>query len=141
MHRMLTDLREFDQRGGWHRQGAISCTHWLARRVGWSLVTARDHVRVANKLADFSLIDDALRRGEVSYSAETSLAAQLMRISFADACMGVGIGSCVSAETLCEVDSGFERDSGLELMVDSGERTSWVAARVSVVQMRSASSG
>jgi hypothetical protein len=68
MHRMLTDLREFDQRGGWHRQGALSCAHWLAWRVGWSLVTARDRVRVANKLADFSLIDDALRRGEVSYS-------------------------------------------------------------------------
>src|SRR5678815_4944339 len=68
MHRLLTDLREFDQRGGWHRQGALSCAHWLAWRVGWSLVTARDHVRVARKLADFSLIDDALRRGEVSYS-------------------------------------------------------------------------
>jgi hypothetical protein len=68
MHRMLTDLREFDQRGGWHRQGALSCAHWLAWRVGWSLVTARDRVRVASKLADFSLIDDALRRGEVSYS-------------------------------------------------------------------------
>ena len=68
MHRLLTDLREFDQRGGWHRQGALSCAHWLAWRVGWSLVTARDHVRVARKLADFSQIDDALRRGEVSYS-------------------------------------------------------------------------
>jgi hypothetical protein len=31
-------------------------------------VTARDHVRVASKLADFAAIDDALRRGEVSYS-------------------------------------------------------------------------
>src|SRR5262245_53051690 len=67
-HRLLTDLREFDRRGGWHRQGARSCAHWLAWRVGSSLVTARDHVRVARKLADFSLIDDALRHGEVSYS-------------------------------------------------------------------------
>src|SRR5215813_13617899 len=68
MHRLLADLRAFDARGGWHVQGAASCAHWLAWRVGWDLVTARDHVRVARKLAEFSLIDDALRRGEVSYS-------------------------------------------------------------------------
>jgi hypothetical protein len=67
-HRLLTDLREFDQRGGWHVQGAMSCAHWLAWRVGWDLVTAREHVRVAGKLADFASLDDALRRGEVSYS-------------------------------------------------------------------------
>src|SRR5215468_12744624 len=68
MHRLLADLRAFDARGGWHAQGAASCAHWLAWRVGWDLVTARDHVRVARKLAEFSVIDDALRRGEISYS-------------------------------------------------------------------------
>jgi hypothetical protein len=68
MHRFLTDLREFDERGGWHVQGARSCAHWLAWRVGWDLVTARERVRVAGKLAEFPTIDDALRRSEVSYS-------------------------------------------------------------------------
>jgi Domain of unknown function (DUF222)/HNH endonuclease len=68
MHRLLTDLRKFDERGGWHVQGAMSCAHWLAWRVGWDLVTARDRVRVARKLAEFPAIDDALRRGEISYS-------------------------------------------------------------------------
>ena len=68
MHRLLADLREFDERGGWHVQGARSCAHWLAWRVGWDLVTGRDRVRVARKIAEFSAIDDALRRGEVSYS-------------------------------------------------------------------------
>ena len=63
-----TDLREFDEGGGWHLQGAASCAHWLAWRVGWGLVTARDHVRVARKLGEFPAIDDALRRGELSYS-------------------------------------------------------------------------
>jgi hypothetical protein len=65
-HRLLADLRDFDRRGGWHAQGALSCAHWLAWRVGWDLVTARERVRVAGKLADFPLIDDALRRGELS---------------------------------------------------------------------------
>src|SRR5512147_2895977 len=67
-HRLLADLRAFDARGGWHVQGAASCAHWLAWRVGWDLVTARDHVRVARKLAEFPAIDDALRCGKVSYS-------------------------------------------------------------------------
>jgi Domain of unknown function (DUF222)/HNH endonuclease len=73
MHRLLADLREFDGRGGWHVQGAMSCAHWLAWRVGWDLVTARERVRVACKLAEFPMIDDALRRGEVSYSKVRAL--------------------------------------------------------------------
>jgi hypothetical protein len=73
MHRLLTDLREFDARGGWHAQGAMSCAHWLAWRVGWDPVTARERVRVARKLADFPAIDDALRRGELSYSKVRAL--------------------------------------------------------------------
>src|SRR5262249_30539648 len=73
MHRLLVDLREFDERGGWYGQGASSCAHWLAWRVGWDLVTARDHVRVARKIVEFPAIDDALRRGEVSYSKVRAL--------------------------------------------------------------------
>ena len=68
LHRLLTDLRDFDVRGGWHRQGAKSCAHWLSWRVGWDLTTARERVRVAGKLGKFPAVDDALRRGEVSYS-------------------------------------------------------------------------
>jgi Domain of unknown function (DUF222)/HNH endonuclease len=73
MHRLLTDLRKFDERGGWHVQGAMSCAHWLAWRVGWDLVTARERVRVARRLAEFPAIDDALRRGEISYSKVRAL--------------------------------------------------------------------
>jgi len=68
MHRLLSDLHEFDRLGGWAAQGAVSCAHWLAWRVGWDLVTARVHVRVASKLPGFPAIDDALRRGQISYS-------------------------------------------------------------------------
>ena len=67
-HRLLTDLREFDARGGWHTQGAQSCAHWLAWRVGWDLATARDRVRVARRLGECAATDDALRRGQLSYS-------------------------------------------------------------------------
>lgn len=33
-HRLLAALRELDTRGGWYTQGALSCAHWLAWRVG-----------------------------------------------------------------------------------------------------------
>jgi hypothetical protein len=67
-HRLLTDIRRFDEDQGWYAQGAQSCAHWLSWRVGWCPGTAREHVRVANCLGRLPLIDDALRRGELSYS-------------------------------------------------------------------------
>ena len=68
MHRLLTPIREFDIGAGWHVQGALSCAHWLAWRVGWDLRTARERVRVARKLAELPLVDEQLRLGAMSYS-------------------------------------------------------------------------
>jgi hypothetical protein len=67
-HRLLTLIREFDRAGGWHRQGALSCAHWLSWRIGLGLGPAREKVRVAHKLAELPLLDEAFRRGELSYS-------------------------------------------------------------------------
>jgi hypothetical protein len=66
-HRLLTDIRSFEACGEWAYQGFRSCADWLSWRVGWSGGTARDRVRVATKLGEFPLIDDAPRRGELSY--------------------------------------------------------------------------
>jgi len=66
-HRLLTAVRDFDAAGGWFKQGARSCAEWLSWRVGWSRQTARDRVRVAQRLAELPLIDDELRRGALSY--------------------------------------------------------------------------
>jgi hypothetical protein len=68
MHRLLTAIREFDLASGWDVQGALSCAHWLAWRVGWDLRTARERVRVARKLAELPLVDEQLRIGAMSYS-------------------------------------------------------------------------
>ncbi len=67
-HRLLTDIRAFDQAGGWHRQGAKSCAAWLSWRIGLSPGPAREHVRVANKLGELPAIDAAMAAGELSYS-------------------------------------------------------------------------
>ena len=67
-HRLLTDLRCFDNEEGWARQGALSCAHWLNWRCGIALGAAREKVRVAQALAKLPLVDDALRQGLLSFS-------------------------------------------------------------------------
>ena len=67
-HRLLTDIRLFDEAEGWGRAGALSCAHWLNWRVGIALGAAREKVRVARALGTLPLIDEALSRGEFSYS-------------------------------------------------------------------------
>src|SRR6201995_2691644 len=109
MHRLLADLREFDERGGWRCQGAMSCANWLAWRVGWDLVTARERVRVASKLAAFPAIDDALRRGEVSYS---KVRAMLRVATPANEVLLLDHARLMTAsqlETLCRKDAVVQR--------------------------------
>ncbi len=40
-YRLLTLIREFDQRDGWNTQGARSCAHWLNWRTGLDLRAVR----------------------------------------------------------------------------------------------------
>lgn len=67
-HRLLVLIREFDEARGWGHQGAMSCAHWLAWRVGMDTATAREKVRVANALGRFPLIDEAMRSARLSYA-------------------------------------------------------------------------
>ncbi len=67
-HRLLVLIREFDRARGWQHQGALTCAHWLSWRIGLGLGPAREKLRVAHKLADLPLLDEAFRRGELSYS-------------------------------------------------------------------------
>jgi hypothetical protein len=72
-HRLLECIREFDQAGGWHEQGALSCAHWLAWRVGWDTATAREKVRVARALGKLPLIDEAFSCACLSYAKVRAL--------------------------------------------------------------------
>jgi hypothetical protein len=72
-HRLLTCIRTFDASGEWERQGALSCAHWLAWRIGLDPGTAREKVRVARALGDMPQLDDGLRRGELSYAKVRAL--------------------------------------------------------------------
>jgi hypothetical protein len=68
MHGLLTAIREFDHARGWAQQGALSCAHWLAWRIGWDLTTAPERLRVAKKLGELPIVDEELRLGAMSYS-------------------------------------------------------------------------
>jgi hypothetical protein len=71
-YRLLTLIREFDEREGWG-DGFRSCAHWLSWRVGLDLGAAREKVRVARALAGLPRISEAMRRGELSYSKVRAL--------------------------------------------------------------------
>ncbi len=71
--RLLTKIREFDERQEWAEQGALSCAHWLSWRVGLSIGSAREKVRTARALAGLPAIDAALGTGQLSYSKARAL--------------------------------------------------------------------
>jgi hypothetical protein len=111
-HRLLTDLREFDARGGWHRQGGRTCGHWLSWRVGWGLGAAREHLRVARALGGLPLIDEALRQGELSYAKVRALTRvatpQNERLLLEDARLMTG----QQLEVLCRKYAVVQRHAG-----------------------------
>jgi len=67
-YRLLTLIREMDERVNWEDRGCRSCAHWLSWRIGLDLGAAREKVRVAHALASLPKLSDALRRGRISYS-------------------------------------------------------------------------
>src|SRR4026207_1630849 len=66
MHTLLVDIREFDEKGGYDKQGARSCAQWLAWRVGWGSGASREHVRGARALATVPGVPEPLRGGGLS---------------------------------------------------------------------------
>jgi len=72
-HRLLECIRRFDEALGWHEQGALSCAHWLAWRLGWDPATAREKVRVARALGRLPAINESLRTARLSYAKVRAL--------------------------------------------------------------------
>lgn len=67
-YRLLTLIREFDERHGWSGAGMKSCAHWLNWKCGIAMGAAREKVRVAHALDALPQISSALRAGRVSFS-------------------------------------------------------------------------
>ena len=64
----LLDVAEFDRRGGWAADGALSCAAWLAWQVGLDRRAAREKVRVAHALVAFPAFASAMSSGALTYS-------------------------------------------------------------------------
>src|SRR5215218_6350614 len=71
--RWLTLIAEFDRREGWAHWGCRSCAHWVSWRCGIAPVAAREHLRVARRLAHLPLIRAAFAEGRLSYSQVRAL--------------------------------------------------------------------
>jgi hypothetical protein len=71
--RWLGLLAEFDRRDGWVESGCRSCADWLSWRCGLTRGPAREHVRVARRLAELPRIQEVFARGELSYSQVRAL--------------------------------------------------------------------
>jgi hypothetical protein len=67
-HRLLTLVREFDERKGWQWLGFHTCAHWLNFKCGIDMNTARERVRVAHALGRLPKIDARFASGALSYS-------------------------------------------------------------------------
>ena len=72
-HRLLDCIRRFDEACGWQEQGAVSCAHWLAWRLGWDTATAREKVRVARALGMLPAMNESLRTARLSYAKVRAL--------------------------------------------------------------------
>ena len=72
-HRLLTLVREFDDRMGFAKWSFRSCAEWLAWRCGLSLSAAREKVRTAQALRHLPAIGAAFAEGRLSYSKVRAL--------------------------------------------------------------------
>jgi hypothetical protein len=61
-------LGEFAEREGWAVSGMLSCAHWASWRLGLTLTTARERVRVAWSLRSLPEVSTALGEGRLSYA-------------------------------------------------------------------------
>jgi Domain of unknown function (DUF222)/HNH endonuclease len=66
-------VAEFDRREGWGKWRCRSCAEWIAWRCALDPRSAREHVRVARRLAELPLTREAFSRGELSFSKVRAL--------------------------------------------------------------------
>jgi hypothetical protein len=71
--RWLELIAEFDRREGWGPSGCRSCAEWISWRCAVGSRAAREHLRVARRLAHLPPNHEAFSRGELSYAKVRAL--------------------------------------------------------------------
>jgi uncharacterized protein DUF222/HNH endonuclease len=72
--RWLELVAEFDRRGVWADYACRSCAEWVAWQCALTTRSAREHVRVARRLAELPVIHEHFASGQLSYSKVRALA-------------------------------------------------------------------
>lgn len=104
--RYLELLAEFDAREGWQGSNIRSCAQWLSWRCGVDLRTAREHLRVARRLADLPRLRQQFSAGRLSYSkarAIARVATTKNEVSLVDAAL------CAPAAQIERITRGMQR--------------------------------
>ncbi len=122
MHRLLTDIRTFDQGSGWYHQGCRSCAHWLSWRVGLGRGAAREHVRVARRLGELPRIDEALRTGAVSYSKVRAMTRVATPANEATLLADAQLAPAAQLETICRKYAFVQRQDLGDASADEAGR-------------------
>lgn len=117
--RMLRMLAEFDRREGWSAGGIQSCAHWLSWRTGIGVGAAREKVRVAHRLVEMPLVEEAFARGELSYSKVRALARAVEPSTEA---MLLEVARTATTAQLETILRSYRRATGDEERADDRER-------------------
>ncbi len=100
-HRFLTLLREFDRRQGWRHDGCADGGDWLNWKCGLARNAAVEKLRVARALEELPQIDEAFRRGDLSYSKVRALTRVATGVSETDLLDVALRASASQLETYC----------------------------------------
>jgi hypothetical protein len=106
-YELLVHVAELDARGTWATWGALSCAAWLADACDLDPATANSHVRVARALRAHSVVAEALRAGQLSYSKVRALCPHL---TDANAEQLVALARSVPAAALGRAIAGWSRE-------------------------------
>jgi hypothetical protein len=120
---LIEAIGVFDEAGGWFHQGAVSCAHWLAWKVGMALATAREKVRTARALRALPEVAARFRAGTLSYSkvrALTRVATPDAQSSYLD---------IADATTASQLDRICRRQAAAEEAARAAEDPAAVAER------------
>lgn len=119
----LAWIGEFDERGGWHGVGMLSCAHWLSWKVGLSPGAARERVRVAARLRELPAVAGAFGQGQMSWSQVRALT----RVAHPDDGIDwVEIARSTSGAQMERLVRGIRRVQTVEEAKEDCERAAWL---------------
>jgi hypothetical protein len=114
-YQMLQLIGRFDEQGGWHGTGILSCAHWLNWRCGLNLGAAREQVRVARALPGLPKISHAFREGRVSFSKVRAMT-RVATAANEDVLLDVALGGTAShVERQVRIYRHIKRADALQL--------------------------